>query len=685
MPHAADLLLEPAQIDWRDGAAHAPRYGDRYASASGALAQARAVFLAGCGLPEGWAGRASYTVLENGFGLGLNFLACWQAWAADPRRPARLHYVALEAHPVDAAALLHAARQAQAADDEAARAWPAAPPLAELAERLAAQWPVALPGWHRLEFGAGGLRLTLAFGDARRLAPRLRLGAGADALFLDGFAPRLNPQMWEPPLLKALARQCRPGARLASWCVAGAVRKALGEAGFVCERRAGLPPKRHALAGMLGAPWLRRQEAKATPAVGRARVLVVGAGLAGALAARALAERGLQVTVLDAAPQPAAGGASALPVGLAAAHWSPDDAPLSRLSRAGLALLRLRLAAWSGSHGGDGTERWFDLGGIDERPPAGSQRPAAPAGWDALPGFAAQCLRSGADGADADGAPLVQHMQAGWVRPAALAAAALAHPAIAFVGAATVEALRRLDSTGGGGWQPLDAEGRPLADATDIVVLAQALASAPLAAALGGLEPAAWPLGPVHGRVLWGHGAPPGAAPGASRPYKADGAFLVPAACDALGRPLWQCGATHRREPAHDDAHAHRAAERDALWTRLARLVGPAGAALPATAPPAVQDWAGTRCASPDRLPLVGALPDARAAHDPTRPLAALPRVPGIYAACAFGGRGLTLAPLAAELLAAQICAEPQPLPAELIDALDPGRFLLAHRRRRGG
>ena len=88
-------------VHWReDGTPTSPRFGDIYRSAGGdgrgGLAQARQVFLAGCGLladgdaPSAWAGRQVWQVLETGFGLGLNFLATWQAWRADPQRPARL-------------------------------------------------------------------------------------------------------------------------------------------------------------------------------------------------------------------------------------------------------------------------------------------------------------------------------------------------------------------------------------------------------------------------------------------------------------------------------------------------------------------------------------------------------------------------------------------------------------------
>ena len=73
----------------------------------------------------------------------------------------------------------------------------------------------------------------------------------ADSVFLDGFDPRKNPAMWQASTLQALARHCRPGTRLATWCVARSVRDALAASGFVCEKRPGLPPKRHCLGACL--------------------------------------------------------------------------------------------------------------------------------------------------------------------------------------------------------------------------------------------------------------------------------------------------------------------------------------------------------------------------------------------------------------------------------------------------
>jgi tRNA 5-methylaminomethyl-2-thiouridine biosynthesis bifunctional protein len=68
----------------------------------------------------------------------------------------------------------------------------------------------------------------------------------------------------------------------------------------------------------------------------------------------------------------------------------------------------------------------------------------------------------------------------------------------------------------------------------------------------------------------------------------------------------------------------------------------------------------GFRPASPDRLPMVGAIPAVSVAERGT-PLADIPRQPGLYAASGFGARGLVWASLVGELLASLIDGGPCP------------------------
>src|SRR3954468_19502717 len=197
-------------VDWGDdGTPRSPRFVDIYRPTAGALEQAQHVFLQGPDLVQAWAGQPRWRVLETGFGLGLNFLATWHAWRSDPQRPRLLHLASIEAWPVSADDLMRSIAT-----------WPALQPLAD---QLVAQWQGLVPGFHRMVFEGGRVLLTLCVGD---VMPMLReQHFHADAVFLDGFDPSHNPQMWALPALKAVTRLCRRGARLASWTAADALRR----------------------------------------------------------------------------------------------------------------------------------------------------------------------------------------------------------------------------------------------------------------------------------------------------------------------------------------------------------------------------------------------------------------------------------------------------------------------------
>jgi tRNA 5-methylaminomethyl-2-thiouridine biosynthesis bifunctional protein len=125
-----------------------------------------------------------------------------------------------------------------------------------------------------------------------------------------------------------------------------------------------------------------------------------------------------------------------------------------------------------------------------------------------------------------------------------------------------------------------------------------------------------------------------------------------------------------------DDDPQLRAASHDENVERLRALVSDPGAALGAP----LLGRVGFRCVAPDRLPLVGRLPDFAAAGSTER-LRDVPRHPGLHGLLGYASRGLIWAPLAAELLASMLEGEPLPFEAALVDALDPARFVLRARR----
>ncbi|WP_010461279.1 FAD-dependent 5-carboxymethylaminomethyl-2-thiouridine(34) oxidoreductase MnmC [Acidovorax radicis] len=653
-------MTEP--IEWLpDGTPYSPRFGDRYHSENGGLDQARRVFLNGCGLPEAWAGQPQWRILETGFGFGLNFLVTWAAWRADPARPTLLHFVSTEAWPVSAADLL--------------RATSVHPELAQLAEALHQQWWGLLPGVHRLRFDDGRVLLTLYVGDTQAMLRQQNLTV--DSIYLDGFSPQRNPENWDLHTLKAVARCCRRGTQLATWTIARAVRDALAQCGFEVTRVPGVPPKRDNLHATYNPRWeprtTRQPVATADPAL-PGPCIVIGGGIAGAATAASLARRGWQVMVLDQAPEPAA-GASALPAGVFAPHVSPDDSVLSRLSRSGIRTT-LEQARWLLSEGVD----WAHCGVLEHRTDG---TPGLPPGWADGPGAAWSEPASPATLAKAQlptDATACWHHQAGWVRPARLARALLAQPGIRWQGGCQVAQLRRTERPAADGspatsiWQALDAQGKVLAEAPTVVIAAGA-GSLPLLNHR-------WLLQPVRGQVSWGVHTDP-AAPLLPFPANGNGNLVprFPLEDNLIGHHGWVMGSTFERDvealpPTAADvqaAHATNWAKLQGLLPGIAPELEPAFARALSTplaasdpeegpaAAPAVQSWAAVRCTAPDRLPIVGPV-DATDLR-------------GLWVNTAMGARGLTLALLCGELLAARLQSEPLPLDARLARALGTERL----------
>lgn len=300
-------LLTHPEIEWRDdGTPVAAAFGDVYFSVEDGLAETRAVFLRGCGLPEAWAGRRAFTVAETGFGTGLNFLALWQLWRTHrPGPDAQLSFVSFEAFPLKA--------------EDAARAFATWPELRPLADQLLARWPGPVKGVRQIRFPEDGVELILHLGDIAGTLPESRFRA--DAWFLDGFSPARNSGMWAEGIYPLLAERSAPGARAATFTVAGDVRRGLAAAGFEVRKAQGHGRKRERLEAALPG------KAAESPL---GRVAIIGAGIAGAALAARLAGTGVEVTVFEADAEPAR-GASGNPLALMMPRLDAGDTAEARL------------------------------------------------------------------------------------------------------------------------------------------------------------------------------------------------------------------------------------------------------------------------------------------------------------------------------------------------------------------
>ena len=630
--------LVPARLALAaDGTPFSEAYGDVYHSAAGGLAQARQVFLAGNGLPQRWQGRERFVILETGFGFGLNFLAAWAAWRADPRRCRRLHYVAAEKHPFsrDDLATLHGRL----------------PGLAEQAAELRAAWPLLVPGFHRLDLDGGSVALTLMLGDIAQTLPRLR--AGADAIFLDGFAPAKNPDMWSPEVFRALARASAPGATLATWTVAAGVREGLASAGFATEKQAGFGPKREMLAGRY-APS-RPPAAPGRPA--QRKALVLGAGIAGSAVAQRLGARGWEVEVIDRRPAPAGGPVDPL-AGVFKPMFSRDDNIASRLSRAGCLAA---LGHWRALAAAGLPLAWAPCGVLQLARNLQQERNfaeildahrypedfVAPVSVEEATRLAGRQV--------ARGGMLIR--AGGWINPITLCASnLLRHATVRVHWGREAAAIARA----GGAWRVLDRDGAVIAEAP-LLVLANAWEASTFAQA------AALPFRRVRGQATF-------------LPAQALGDLALVVCREGCVTPAAQgVGSVGATFDSDDDPNP-RAESHASNLERLERLLPGAGAGLD---PARLDGRVGFRTATPDRLPLAGALPDYANTGDLARArLETLPRLPGLYGLLGLGARGLVWAAAGAELIASQLEGEPLPLEADLAAAVDPARFVLRAARR---
>ena len=212
-----------AEVSWRDGQVPvSDRFDDPYYSLENGLAETRHVFLAANELPARF--QDGFHIAELGFGTGLNALVAAKAWQ-ESGASGTLHITSFEAFPMDKSEMA-----------QALAAFPELDPAALLQD-----WPaetIALPE---------GVELRLVFGDARTTLPGW--GGAAGAWFLDGFAPAKNPELWEPALMRHVFDHTRPLGSFATYTAAGAVRRALADAGFVVERVPGFGRKRHMTRG----------------------------------------------------------------------------------------------------------------------------------------------------------------------------------------------------------------------------------------------------------------------------------------------------------------------------------------------------------------------------------------------------------------------------------------------------
>ena len=682
--------IEHAELNWNEQGTPVSRtFDDVYFSNENGLEETRHVFLHGNQLPERFARhpRALFITAETGFGTGLNFLMLWKAFEqfrlAEPEATLqRLHFISCEKYPLSAGDLA-----------SAHACWPE---LADYAAALQEQWPVALPGCHRILLEGGRVTLDLWFGDINQLIPTFddSLNQQVDAWFLDGFAPSKNPDMWTPELFACMAKMARTGGTLATFTCAGFVRRGLQEAGFSVAKRPGFGPKRHMLSGVMEqaivtrsqTPWYARPAAascenvhealnnternnagssetaaalnKAEHTSGR-DIAIIGGGIASALLALALLRRGKWVTLYSAGTEPAQ-GASGNRQGALYPLLNHHDPALARFFPAAFTFARRlydRLPVdfdhqWCGvtqlgwdEKSADKIAKMLTMALPEEIARAVDQQQA-----EALCG-----VETGCGG--------VTYPLGGWLSPAQLTPALFALACQQGLQIHWQHELTTL-TPDASGWLLRFVSQPARRHANVVLATGHALTDFAQSEAL--------PAYAVSGQVSHIPATP--ALARLTQVLCYDG-YLTPA---SPANQQHCIGASYHRA---DRSTAYREEDQQENRERLLRC-------LPEAGWPTEVDVSegnarcGVRCATRDHLPMTGPLPDYRRTLEQYAALAQhkdraqeAPVHQGLFVLGALGSRGLCSSPLAAEILAAELCDEPIPLDRDTLAALHPNRY----------
>lgn len=293
-----------AQVHFNEsGTPVADHFDDVYFSNDSGIDETQHVFVAGNDLAERWQQwrTPTFVIAETGFGTGLNFLVAMRAFnefrAANPDHPLkRLYFITTEKFPLP--------------QQDMQRALEAFPALKNEAQALASLYPMGLEGCHRLHFDNHSTTLDLWIGDVHELLPQWHSPANGliDAWFLDGFAPSKNPDMWTDALFSQMARLSKTGTTFGTFTAAGVVKRGLAGVGFTIKKRNGFGRKRDMLTGVFNQDNENVQHKLRLPAGPyyryaddsldkTSKVAVVGSGLAAATACLALVKRGISTTL----------------------------------------------------------------------------------------------------------------------------------------------------------------------------------------------------------------------------------------------------------------------------------------------------------------------------------------------------------------------------------------------------
>ena len=210
---------------------YSSRYQQFFHSVHGALTESWHVFLEGAEIENLFQSRREATILEIGFGVGLNWLL---TASLALRYNVRLTYIGMDQW-VPCSELFSDLRYKELVEF---------PVLADAFIKWRSTLPDKIPNdSYKLTHKRGSV-LQLQIGDAAGIPLQ---PCSCDRIYLDAFDPRTNRELWTTEFIQRLHNALHPRGIPATYCAAGHVRRALSASGFSVTRRPGPPGKREVL------------------------------------------------------------------------------------------------------------------------------------------------------------------------------------------------------------------------------------------------------------------------------------------------------------------------------------------------------------------------------------------------------------------------------------------------------
>ena len=299
----------------QDGSPYSEQFNDIYFDSESGYQQSEEIFIHSNDISARlMAAKKTFTIAETGFGTGLNLLLTLQAYqkiqqdyeqynnlaviqGLAQKKLAKLNFISVEKYPLSKAQLVKSLHTL--------------PQLHTFAELLIEQYPdidkiknANTESGSKTEFQAsffaGQVNLTVIFDDAAESFATLNAGRSGivNAWYLDGFSPTKNPDMWSEQLFTQIGRLSKPQASITTFTVAGFVKRHLQRVGFRVEKKSYSGNKKQILLGIFQQNPKSNRGYQLRPIITKPQhVSIIGGGIASACAALALTKQGIKVTI----------------------------------------------------------------------------------------------------------------------------------------------------------------------------------------------------------------------------------------------------------------------------------------------------------------------------------------------------------------------------------------------------